>query len=254
MPAPTISKERPHAEPNTEGEVWALNAPPWIESGPKSNWITIGQLRIVIGHIYHIRILRLYADRAPLARHALLRRCVQVPCALRFGAHELYGGHDIRLLVVIRVAQLRGPGKILVHVGKHGWELSQTLHARVPVLLVHFHTQRRTSQIWILLEKSLRLDNLRWISRSCKNLRNQCIRVERDRRNQLLQLFRRQWSGRRLTGGLRRRSRLLNCMQPDRRKCKNYSEHNSADQSLPGPLHQDFHCMPHENESQRPQG
>jgi hypothetical protein len=50
--------------------------------------------------------------------------------------------------------------------------------------------QLSSPETGILLQPSVRFDNLDGVSRGCQNLGNEFVRVQRDRRHQLLQLFR----------------------------------------------------------------
>jgi hypothetical protein len=109
---------------------------------------------------------------------------------LRPPAHHLHGIHHILLLVVVSVAKRRRPGKILVHISQDGWKCSNRLDARVPGLLVHTLTQRFALQVRMRLNPSVGLDDLLGECGRRQDLRHQRIRIQRNRRNQPLQLLR----------------------------------------------------------------
>jgi hypothetical protein len=74
------------------------------------------------------------------------------------------------------------------------WKLYQTLDAGVPRLLCHRVRQRFALQILIVIHPLLKLNDFQWISRSGESLRQKRIGVERDRRNERVQLLRGKFS------------------------------------------------------------
>src|ERR1700722_3431113 len=136
VPAPAVSEERPDAKSDSEAEIRPTNAPPRIEARPVSNRISVDKVRIVFRHVNHVWVRRLNHHGRSLSGHGLLRRGLQIPRVLSFLTHVLNGLHAVGLLVVISVAELRGPGEILVQIRQNCGELGQSLHARIPILLV----------------------------------------------------------------------------------------------------------------------
>ena len=73
----------------------------------------------------------------------------------------------------------------LHHVGQPG----QGLNAGVPILLLDLRGQRFVFQVLVLIQPLLQLDDLQWISRSHQHLAEHRIGIERDGRNQRVQLI-----------------------------------------------------------------
>jgi hypothetical protein len=88
------------------------------------------------------------------------------------------------------VPQIRRPLDIAGHTLYDVWKLYQCLYARVPRLLCHGVCQRFALQILIVIHPLLKLNYFQRIGRSGESLRQKRIGVERDRRNQRVQLFR----------------------------------------------------------------
>ncbi len=107
----------------------------------------------------------------------------------RFPAHFLNGLHQVGLLVVVGVAEFGSPRKIFIKVAQHGGKLRQGLHAGIPILFVDRVSQVLAFEVGIFLQEPLRLDNLRRIGRRRKNLGQQSVGIQRNRSDQLLQLF-----------------------------------------------------------------
>src|SRR5258708_34630659 len=82
------------------------------------------------------------------------------------------------------------PRNVLVHVFEGRWKLCEGLDARVPGLFVDFFCQLFTLDIGMTLHPAVRLDDLSRIGGSSENLRNERVRVQGDRRDELLQLLR----------------------------------------------------------------
>ena len=70
-----------------------------------------------------------------------------------------------------------------------GRELAKRLHARIPILAVDFCAQNLPLEVRVFLEKAIGLDNLRGIGGGGEHLRHQRVRIQRDRRDQLMQLL-----------------------------------------------------------------
>jgi hypothetical protein len=76
-------------------------------------------------------------------------------------------------------------GQPLDHVREHGHRLD----ARVPVHLLHCVRQRLALQIRVLREPLLELDELEWVGRRGKDLRKKRVWIERNRRDERVELF-----------------------------------------------------------------
>src|SRR5882762_686783 len=218
-PAPSKSSEVPKSKSNAERQSDAApkNAlhriPAWIGDDRSA----IYKPRIIGRHINRFRISRFDDDCVSLRRYPLLFIAIQVASLLSVLTHLLNSiGHVLRV-VGVGLAQRRTPRQILVHVLEHGRKLRQRLYARIPILFVYFFGQVFAFEVRMPLHPPIRLNDLRWIRRSRKNLSNERIRIQRNRRHQLLQLFRRRLAGRsrcRLVGlasrtvGLHRHSEL----------------------------------------------
>src|SRR5712672_2413390 len=209
-PAPTESAKISKSESNTERQSDAAQKnsrhriPAWVGHDRSA----IYKPRIIGRHVNRFRISRLDNDCVSLRRYSLLFIAIQVPSLLSVLTHLLNSiGHVLRI-VRICLAQRRTPRQILVHVLEHGRKLRQRLYARIPILFVYFFGQVFAFEVRMPLHPAICLDDLRWIRRSRKNLSNKRIRIQRNRRHQLLQLFRRRFAGRsrRLLVGLASRT------------------------------------------------
>src|SRR4029077_14088219 len=117
--------------------------------------------------------------------------------------HHLDGIRHILLLVGVCVPKRRSPGKVLVHIFKNRRKLREGFHAGVPRSFVDFLCQLFTFEVGATLYPAVRLDNFSWISGSSEDLCNERVRVQGDRRDELLQLLRgllRGWSRQRIVG------------------------------------------------------
>jgi hypothetical protein len=93
------------------------------------------------------------------------------------------------LLCQKRVSQIGRPLNIAGHPLHHIWKFYQRLDARVPRLLCHGVCQRFALQILIIIHPLLKLNDFERVSRSGESLRQEWIRVQRDRRNQRVELL-----------------------------------------------------------------
>src|SRR6266850_15901 len=213
MPAPTISAEGTDAEPESKSnprpsqENPRHGIPAWI----CDDRVAIHQPGIIGRHVDDLRIGWFDDDRVALRCYLLLFVAIQVTGLVSLLTHRLHGIRHILLLIGISVAKRRRPGEVLVHVFKNRGELRKGLYAGVPGLFVDFFCQLLTLEVGMALHPAVRLDNLRRIGGSGENLRNEGVRVQRDRRDQLLQLLRGMFDGRRwrLVVGLARGTERL---------------------------------------------
>src|SRR6202051_751820 len=113
MPAPAKAAEESDSKANTERQVWTAIPNSWIRipSRPGNYVTSVHHPRIVCRHIDHFRIGRLHNDCFFLRGYGLLRRGLQISRLLRTLAHYLHCIHYLLLLIYVRVAERRGPGK-----------------------------------------------------------------------------------------------------------------------------------------------
>jgi len=222
MPAPTISSEETDAEPDSKSDPCSSKedsrhrVPAWICDDRR----TVYEPRIIGRHIDHFRIGRFNDDGVPLSRYLFLFIAVEVAGLVGLLTHRLDDIGHILLLVGICVAEGRSPGEVLVHVFKNRGKLCEGLDARVPWLFVDFFGQLLTLEFGMALHPAVRLDNLSRIGGSGENLRNECVRVQGDRRDKLLQLLRRMLQERRwrLFVGLARRTERFGLRRESHKK------------------------------------
>ena len=123
----------------------------------------------------------------------LLLRCrLQVAGSVRTRAQPLHGVEYIVLLREERVAEVLCPVELVVHHRQRLWNRRERLDARIPLLLLHRVLERLTGDLGVLARPARRLDHLQRIGRRHQDLRQQIVRIECDRRHQLLDLCRRQ--------------------------------------------------------------
>ena len=169
--------------------------------GPRS----IGPVRVVGRHVDGVRIGRLDHDRGRragrragarrLLRHGLLRRGLEVAGGLRLGAQPLDGGGHIGLLGDHRVAHLLGPVELAVHHRQDLRKGHERRHADVPALVLDRSEGGVALEAGIVLRPARRLDHLQRIARRHQGLRQQRIGIEGNRRQQLVELLRRERLG-----------------------------------------------------------
>ena len=111
-----------------------------------------------------------------------------LPLACAFGAQSLDRVHHIGLLRQHGVAELLGPVELVIHHRQHGRRRYELLDARVPVLLVESPLQLVAFQHLVGFGPALGLDHLERIGRRHQHLRQQRVRIERDRRDELIEL------------------------------------------------------------------
>jgi hypothetical protein len=98
--------------------------------------------------------------------------------------------HHVGLLGQECVSQVCHPLNIARHPLYHVWIFYQGLDARIPRLLCHSVRQRFALQILIVVHPLLKLNHFQWIGRGGKRLRQERIGIQRDRRDERIQLLR----------------------------------------------------------------
>src|SRR6267378_4942942 len=191
VPSPTESAEEADPPTNSERNPRADG----VEAGgPEPAWVgdqrrTIDRPRVVFGHVDDPGVCRLDHDRLALRGDVFLRRTPEVSSLLRPLAHGLDGVEHRLLLVHVGVAQCRRPGEVLVHVCQDGGKLRDRLDARIPGLLIDRLGQLLPLQIGVLLHPTVSFHDFGRVGGGGEDPRNQGVRVQRDRRHQLLQLL-----------------------------------------------------------------
>src|SRR5580700_3152324 len=137
-PAPAKTAEEADSESSSEEKVW----PAKPDSGigipirPRRYGIAVNDPRVVGRNVNNIRLRGLNDDGRTLSGHVLLLSGFQISRLLRFLAHHLDRVHHVLLLVVIGIAQRRGPGQVFIHVAEDRWKGGERFYAGVPILLV----------------------------------------------------------------------------------------------------------------------
>ena len=134
----------------------------------------------------------------------LLVRGLQLVRRLRSCAQALDGVHHVGLLGQNGVAEILRPIELVAHHRQHRRRSNQGFHAIVPSLLVDGGFELVALETLIGAEPTIGLDDFERISRRHQDLGKQCIRVERDRRHELIKLV---GSEKVLVGCLRGRAR-----------------------------------------------
>jgi hypothetical protein len=114
--------------------------------------------------------------------HHLLGRCLESSDGLRLGAQRLDGVHQFQGLVNKGLAEFDGPGQFVAHFLNHRGEPGHGFHIFVPWLFI------KCREVVGIRYKAGGLHNFHGIRRRRQHHREQRVRVERDRRNQLLQI------------------------------------------------------------------
>src|SRR5262245_2939252 len=159
---------------------------------------TVHRRRLVLRDVDHLRIRRLDGDHLRTARTArtarrladdgLLRRRLEVAGVVRLGAQALCCVHQLVALRQERVAQVLRPFQIVRHAVQDVGEDREGFHAWVPVELRQRLVQVRTLERQVLLTPPVRLDDLERIRGGDQHLGEDVVRIERDRRDHLLEL------------------------------------------------------------------
>jgi len=147
---------------------------------------------------------------------------------LRAGAQCLYRVHDIGLLREESVAQIFGPGQLVAHHVEHLRRRNQSFYAVIPLLFLNRVFQRFAFEIFVRGDPAARLHDFQRIGRRHHHLGQQIVRIERNRRDQLLELLRleqligrslcRRWSAGSTRGRRLRCGWLILCKRNGRRQ------------------------------------
>ena len=138
----------------------------------------------------HQRVDRGNQDRTFLDHHGLLGRRHQDFRRLRLEPQGLDSIHDVFRLVVIGVAKLRRPTGVLGQILEDRGKLAEAFDGRIPSHVVHGAGALIDRQRYVRGRPGLRSGNLIRERRARQYLGDQRVRIEGDRRHQLIQLLR----------------------------------------------------------------
>src|ERR1700722_5660943 len=190
-PAKSVKEADPKAEAKRDSRAANVESRIRIPARPNSDGPSIHEPRVILRHVNNLRIGGLYHNGLPLLTYFLLRCAFQVARLLRTVAHYLNSIHHVLLLIDVSIAEGRGPRQIFVHVGEHRRKFHEGLHTGIPGLRVDFFAELFALKIAMLLQPPVCFHNLIGIGRRCEDLCHQRIGIQCDRRDELLQLFRR---------------------------------------------------------------
>ncbi len=154
----------------------------WIRPGPVNN------CRVVSGHINNIRISGCNLDGFTCDGHLLLWGRLEIAGGISFLPQSLNRCRDIGLLRHESLAQLCCPPHLPNHHVEYLREGRQRLNALVPLHLLQGLIERVPRKARVCLHPLVRCLNISWICSRDKDLCDQRIRVERNRRKHLVKL------------------------------------------------------------------
>ena len=154
---------------------------------------SVNRRRIVVRHVHRIGIGLLDDDRLPvflrLNADLLLLGGDQLLVVIGLGAKALDRVHHVRLLREHGIAQVLGPVDLVAHHRNDVCGAGERLDAVVPRLLLDLRLQRIALQGLALLEPAIGLHDFQRIGRRRQHIRQQFVGIERNRRNQRLELL-----------------------------------------------------------------
>ena len=144
--------------------------------------LIIDNARIIGGHINYVGISRDNINLAIAVHHGFFRIGLQVAQRLGLGAQPLNGVHHVIRLIEKGLSQLHRPRQAAVQQPQHIGIMSHGLDAAIPRLLIN------RIRIPALGKIIIRHGNLPRLRRRWQDLRNERIRVKRNRSQQLIKL------------------------------------------------------------------
>ena len=160
-------------QPEADGETGAEGA---IDAR-----IIIDGVPLITGHVDQFRIGRLDLNRAGVVDDIFLGGAGQIVPGLRQETEALDGSHDVLLLIEKRLAELGGPGEIVIEPLQHGGIMGQCLDTGVPRL------RGDLARVPAAVDIAVRHDNLRGHRRGGEYFGEQRVGIERDGLEQLVQ-------------------------------------------------------------------
>jgi hypothetical protein len=170
--APSAAPSRAYRHTNTEGNGHAggVIARRWVvDRRVRIYRRAVNNRGIITGNIDNVRFGLLYydyllaLDYSSFNRHLLVG--LQIPRALRLGAHPLYGVHHVGLLCQNGVTKVCRPLDVVRKPFDDIGKGRQCLNGRVPGLLHYCVLQGLVFKAWVLTQPLLELHDLQWISR-----------------------------------------------------------------------------------------
>ena len=156
-------------------------------------------LRTVLGDVHDLRIRRLHPDDLllldDLTGDDLLLRRLEGTGLVCLRPHPLDRVEDLVLLVEEGIPQILRPVEIVRHALEQVGKARERLHARVPVLALERLVEGLALQTRVLRAPASSLDHLEGIGRRDQDLHGEPVRIERDGRDELLDLRRRELRG-----------------------------------------------------------
>ena len=188
VPTPSKTSEEANPEACAERKEWPAEPDTWIRipSRPGIQRRPVNRPRIVRRNINDIGVARFNFDVGAAIGNHILRRSLETAGLLGAVTHRLYRVHDVLRLVVVRIAERRGPGKIFVHVAEDVGECRQSLDAGIPRHLVHGLRQGFAVKVVMVMNPAVSLHDL---LRECgrrQDLRYQLVRIKCDGCYQIL--------------------------------------------------------------------
>lgn len=174
--------------------------------------------RVIRGNIHNRRIRRNHLNRLLIHHDRLLVVGLENSVGHRRCADSLYRLQHVGLLVEHGLAKFIRPIKVLIHSVQHVRELQQHEHARIPLRI-----RLRFGLATILMKESRGLNHIQPRRRCRQDVGNERIRIERDRRYELIQIGRAHFDRR-----SRRRAARSWCLCPSmlRHAERDSREHN----------------------------
>src|SRR5512139_2263341 len=190
---PRVPPRRPDRDPGGEGKGGRA-----VRVGVDGVWRVGG---VCPRAVHHRGVVRRHVDdlragllddddlRILLDHHLLLLRRLQVPGIVRLLPELLDGVQHVLLLREERVPDLLRPVELVGHHLEDLGEVHERLDARVPLLLLERLRQRVALELLVLLHPVVGLHDLQGIGGRHQELGQEVVRVERYRRQQLVQLL-----------------------------------------------------------------
>ncbi len=175
-----------------------------IHRGVVRRWVggwrcAVDGLRAVLGNVHDLRVRGLDPDDLllldDLAGDDLLLRRLEGTGLVCLRPHPLDRVEDLVLLVEEGIPQILRPVEIVRHALEQVGKARERLHARVPVLALERLVEGLALQTRVLRAPASSLDHLEGIGRRDQDLHGEPVRIERDGRDELLDLRRRELRG-----------------------------------------------------------
>ncbi len=148
----------------------------------------VNHCRVVRGHIYKFRINGFNLDVLTFDNHLFLRAGLEIAGGISFMPQSLNGCRYIGLLIHEGLAHPVCPVALLSHHVEDLRKRRERLHAVVPLLLLQGGSERVSLKSRVCLYPAVRIVNLIRVCSRDKDLCEQRIRIERNRRKHLVQL------------------------------------------------------------------